>query len=289
MPWLINAAQLDKFRKNQKNVIILDASLHHDGRNAKQEFTEKHIIDAQFFDIDAFSNPNAELPHTLSLDTTLISEQLSKIGIRNDCKIILYDNSALHTSARALWMLKVFGHNPNLLYILDGGFNAWEKYGGKIEPGDPIISNKSYTVNLQLQYLRTLEDIKQNLKNSKEQIVDVRHPVRYAGGPEPRPGLRSGHIPGSFCLPFNIFFDKAGNFLPLEKVRKKFMDVAIDPSAPIITSCGSALTAPILNFLLDLMEYQNAVYDGSWSEYGADKLYAGETSLSERPVSTCID
>jgi len=289
MPWLINAIQLDKFRRNQKNVIILDASLHHDGRNAREEFCEKHIIDAQFFDIDAFNDPHAELPHTLTLDTKLISEQLGKIGIRNDCKIILYDNSELHTSARALWMLKIFGHNPNLLYILDGGFKAWEKFGGKIESGEPTISNKSYTVNLQQSCLRTLNDIKQNLTHSKEQLVDLRHPVRYAGGPEPRPGLRSGHIPGSFCMPFTIFFDKAGNFLPLEKVRKKFIEVGVDTSVSIITTCGSAITAPILNFLLDLMEFQNAVYDGAWTEYGAEKLYAGETSLMERPVATCVD
>jgi thiosulfate/3-mercaptopyruvate sulfurtransferase len=289
MPWLINAAQLDKFRRNQKNVIILDASLHHDGRNARQEFADKHIIDAQFFDIDAFSDPNSELPHTLLQDTSLISEQLGKIGIRNDCKIILYDNSDLHTSARALWMLKFFGHNPHLLYILDGGLKAWEKYGGKTEAGAPANSSKSYTVNLQPQFLRTLNDIKQALTANKEQIVDLRHAVRYSGGPEPRPGLRSGHIPGSFCLPFHIFFDKEGLFLPLEKIKRKLSDVAINPSIPIIATCGSGITAPILNFILDLMECNNALYAGSWTEYGAEKLYNGENSLMERPVATCVD
>lgn len=289
MAWLINATQLDKFRRNQKNVIILDASFHQDGRDARQEFAEKHIIDAQFFDIDAFSDPQSELAHTLSLDPQLIAERLGKIGIRNDCKIILYDNSDLHTAARALWMLKVFGHNTNLLYILDGGFKAWEKYGGKIESGEPALSNKTYAVNIQTQYLSTLDKIKKNLTSPQEQVIDLRNAVRYAGGPDPRPGVRSGHIPGSFCLPFSVFFDKAGNFIPLDKVRKKLIEVAVDPSVPIIATCGSGMTAPILSFLLDLLECSNTVYDGSWTEYGAEKLYPGESSLAERPVASCVD
>lgn len=289
MPWLINAAQLDKFRKSQTNIVILDASLHNDGRNAREEFTEKHLIGAQFFDIDAFSDPQSPLPHMLLQDNKLVGEQLGKIGIRNDCKIIIYDNSDLHTSARALWMLKMFGHNPHLLYILDGGLNAWEKSGGKTEPGAPTISTKFYTVNLQPQFICTLDDIKNNAREPEKQIIDLRHAVRYAGGPEPRSGVRSGHIPGSFSLPFNVLFDKEGNFLSLEKIRRKFVEIGIAPKIPIITTCGSGLTAPILNFLLDLMECNNAVYDGSWTEYGAETLYSGETSLSERKVETCVD
>lgn len=290
MPWLINAGQLDKFRKNQKNVIILDASFHHDDRDAKQEFLEKHIIDAQFFDIDAFSDPNSDLPHMLINDEKQISEKLGQLGIRNDYKIILYDNSDLHTACRALWMFKVFGHNPHLLYILDGGFKAWEKYGGKTESGDASFTSKTYTAHIEPQSIRTLTDLKTNLHHPKEQVIDLRHPVRYAGSPEKSPGLRSGHIPGSFCLPFSTLFDKEGNFLTLDKIRKKFIELGADINTPIITTCGSGLTAPILNFLLDLLSHsQHALYDGSWSEWGADKLYSGETSLAERPVETCID
>jgi thiosulfate/3-mercaptopyruvate sulfurtransferase len=289
MPWLINAAQLDKFRKSQTNIVIIDASFHNDERDAKQEFTEKHIIGASFFNIDAFSDPHSPFPHTLSQDTVLIGEQLGKIGIRNDCKIIFYDNSELHTSARALWMLKVFGHNPHLLYILDGGLKAWEKYGGKTEPGEPVVSTKTYTANLQVQFIRHLSDIKKYLIESNEQIADLRHAVRYAGGPETRPGLRRGHIPGSIGLPFYVLFDKEGYFLPLEKIRRKFADVGLISTVPVITSCGSGITAPILNFLLDLIECGNAVYDNSWTEYGAEQLYLGETSLLERPIETCVD
>ncbi|MBV8802949.1 MAG: hypothetical protein JO131_08325, partial [Gammaproteobacteria bacterium] len=230
MPWLINAAQLDKFRKNQTNIVIVDASFHNDNRDAKQEFIEKHIIGAQFFDIDAFNDALSPFPHSLSQNTALIGEQLGKMGIRNDCKIIFYDNSDLHSSARALWMLKVFGHNPHLLYILDGGLKAWEKYGGKIESGEITNSTKTYTASLQTQFIRNLDDIKKCLTESKEQIIDLRHAVRYAGGLEPRPGLRKGHIPGSFGLPFYVLFDKEGNFLPLDKIRRKFSDIAANPT-----------------------------------------------------------
>jgi len=290
MPWLINAAQLDKFRKNQKNLIILDASLHLHDRDSKKEFIEKHILGAQFFPIEELSDPNALLPYTLLQNETLINEKLGKLGIRNDYKIILYDNSDLHSACRALWMLKIFGHNPHLLYILDGGLKGWETYGGKVESGEASFSPKTYTSKIQTEFLRSLSDIKLNLQLQKEQIVDLRHAVRYAGGKEWREGIRSGHIPGSFCLPYTILFDKEGCFLPLEKVKKKLIDIGVDLQVPITTCCGSGITAPILNFLLDLLSLKNnALYDGSWTEYGSAALLAGEESLEERPVETCVD
>lgn len=292
MPWLINAAQVDKFRKSQKSLIILDASLHMpaEGRNPHQEFEEKHIIGAQFFDIDAFSDPQSGLPHTLIQDERLISEKLGQIGIRNDYKIIFYDNSKLHSACRALWMMKVFGHNPHQLYILDGGLTAWETYVGKVESGKSSVTPKKYTATLQPQFLRTLEQMKQNLSRPLEQIIDVRHPVRYSGGPEPRPELRTGHIPGSFSYPYTSLFDKDGSFLTTDKIRKLLISVAVDPNKPIVASCGSGITAPILDFVLDIMNHpQHTVYANSWAEWGSQKLFPGETSLDERPVETCVD
>lgn len=290
MPWLINAAQLDKFRKNQKNLIILDATLNNDSGQAKESFLQKHIIESQFFDIADFSNPESTLPNTLIQDEKIIGDKLGKLGLRNDYKIILYDNSELHTACRALWMFKMFGHNPHLLYILDGGLKAWEKYNGKVESGPVSFSQKTYTARYQPQYLRTLADIKKNLVNPTEQVVDLRHPVRYAGGPESRQDMRSGHIPGSYCLPYMVLFDKEGLFLPLDKIRHKLKEVGITLTMPIITTCGSGITGPILNFILDLLEQpQNALYDGSWAEYGASTLYPGENTLDERPVETCVD
>lgn len=292
MPWLINSEQLERFRKSQKSLIIFDATWYQPGgdKNAKQEFIDKHMIDANFFDITAFNKPNGNSPNMLITDEKTISEKLSALGIRNDYKIIFYDNSSAHSSCRAAWMMKMFGHNPHQLYILDGGLNVWEKYKGKMESGEVTPSPKQYTAKLQPELVRSLDQVKANLHHPQEQIVDVRHPVRYCGGPESRPGIRSGHIPGSFSFPFFTMFEADGTFRSLEKIRRQLADVSISLKHPIITSCGSGMTAPILNFVLDLMDHEHhSVYNGSWTEWGAEKLYPGEMSLDERPIETCIE
>lgn len=298
MPWLINAAQVDKFRKSQKALLILDASWHQatTGRNAYTEFLAGHIIGAQFFDLAAFHQteaanaPTPPHPHMLSLAEASATQKLSALGLRNDYKIILYDNSDLHTACRALWMLKVFGHNPQQLYILDGGLSAWRQYGGKLETGAPVVGAKSYQVTLQLDYLRDITQMKANLHSAQEQVVDVRHAVRYAGGAEPNARTRRGHIPGSFSFPYTTFFDKNNYWKPLEKIRHQFTGISADSNRPIVTTCGSGITAPILNFALDLLgNKQNAMYNGAWQEWGTSELYPGEMTLAERPVITSVE
>lgn len=293
MPWLINSAQLDKFRKSQKNVTILDASWHapSENRNARDEFLASHINSARFFDFNAFTDHSTDLPNMLVRDETIISEQVSALGITSEHKIIFYDNSKHYCSCRALWMLKVFGHNPNQLYILDGGYPAWEKYGGKTETGEArSVPIKPYAVNFAAHYIRTLVQMKTNQHHPTEQLVDLRHPVRFAGGAEPRLGLRHGHIPASFSFPFFTLFETDGRWKPLDKIRKQLTGIGVGLEYPIITSCGSGMTAAILNFALDLLNHtQHSLYDGSWSEWGASALYPGETSLAERPVVTSLD
>lgn len=292
MPYLINSAQLDKFRKSQKNVVILDASWHlaDENRHAHEEFLQKHIAGARFLDLNLFHDKTSNLPNMLTRDESVIADALGVLGITSEHKIILYDNSSLHTSCRALWMFKVFGHNPFQLYILDGGLSAWEKYGGKLEAGDPRPTPaRQYTVNYQTHLIRTLDQMKANQHDPKEQVVDMRHPVRYAGGKEHRPGLRAGHIPGSICFPYFTMFDSDGRLKPLEKIRKQLYGTGLELKYPIVTTCGSGMTATILNFVLDLLDQaNNAVYDGSWSEWGAEQLYPGETDINERPVVTSI-
>jgi len=294
MPWLINASQLDKFRKSQKNVTILDASLHlfaEENRNAKEEFLANHISGARFFNLDDFNDTETSLPHMLIRDESAISQKIGALGITSEHKVIFYDNSSLHSSCRALWMFKVFGHNPNQLYILDGGYDAWVKYGGKIESGEPRqTAAKPYAVNFEAHFIRTLIQMKNNIHHPTEQVVDVRHPVRYAGGKEPREGLRQGHIPDSFSFPFFTMFETDGRWKPLEKIRKQFTGIGVDLNHPIITTCGSGITSAILNFALDLMNHTNhALYDGSWVEWASSQLYAGESNLAERPVVTSLD
>jgi thiosulfate/3-mercaptopyruvate sulfurtransferase len=294
MPWLITAAQLDKFRKNQKSLLILDATRHpsSEQRDAKQEFIDKHIPGALFLDIDAFSNQDPTTAHNnlLLLEPAQLSEKLAQFGIKNDYKIILYDNSSMHTSCRALWMLKMVGHNPQLLYILDGGIKAWEQYGGKTEAGGVLCnSTKPYLVNLQLQHLRSLAEIKTNLQHPAEQIMDARHPVRFCGGQENNPGVRSGHIPGSYCLPYFSFFDANGLWKSVDKIRQLFFDIGAELKAPVISTCGSGITAPIINFALDIVGHEkHAMYNGSWNEWGSEKIYTHELSIEERPIGTCL-
>jgi len=294
MVWLINSAQLDKFRKSQKSLIILDASWHmpDDNRDAKQEFALKHIIDAKFFDIDAFSDhsPEAPHPHMVLRDETVLSEKLGALGIRNDYKIILYDNSKIHTACRAAWMLKLMGHNPQQIYILDGGFSAWELYGGKVEAGEVTTSAKPYKATFQSQYLRTLAEMKANLRHPTEQVIDVRHSVRYMGGPELKLGIRPGHIPGSFSFPYTSLFEKNGLLRPLDKIRQVLTGIGVDLSLPIIATCGSGISSCALDFALDLLEHpHHSVYNGSWNEWGNEKLYINESNLDERPAIKSTD
>lgn len=293
MPWLINAAQVDKFRKSQKNVIILDASWHlpDANRDAKAEFVERHLIGARFFDLNDFFDKSSRLPNMILRDEKEIAEKLSRLGISNDFKIIFYDNSDLHSSCRALWMMKVFGHNPNQLYILDGGLRAWELYDGKFEQGEPRPPTaKTYQVKFEPSHIRTMMQMKANLRNPTEQVIDMRHAIRYAGGAESRANMRAGHVPGSFSFPYMTMFELDGRFKAVEKIQKQLAGIGVMLNHPIVTMCGSGMTASILNFMLDLMNNnKHALYDGSWSEWGSETLYPGEENLAERPVKTSVE
>lgn len=293
MVWLVNAAQVDKLRKDQKNVIVLDASWHlpEDNRDAAAEFAQQHIVGSRFFDLNSFNDPDTALPNMLMRNEQQIAEKLGALGITNEHKIIFYDKSKLHSSFRAAWIMKVFGHHSHQIYILDGGFDAWEKYGGKSEAGEAkAASVKAYAVNYESHFIRTLVQMKTNLHHPSEQVVDVRHPVRYAGGREHRANMRSGHIPGSFCFPYMTMFEADGKLKPLEKIQKTLQGMGVDFNYPITVMCGSGMTAAILDIVLDLVnQTPHALYDGSWSEWGAEQLYHGESSVDERPVVTSLD
>lgn len=294
MSTLIDAVQLDKLRKQPKNVVILDASWHLpvSDRDAKAEFEEGHVVGAHFLDLSLYFDEESAIPHMLTTDVARITALMSQLGVGSDDKIIIYDQSDLHTSCRAWWMFRIFGHDPEKLFILNGGFQAWKRFGGKIETGPAKLSpqSKSFDVQWQPALVRSLAEMKQNVVSPTEQVVDMRHPVRYAGGIEPRPHMRSGHIPGSFCFPFMTMFETNGEFRSLRRLETQLRAMGLELDYPVVTTCGSGITAPILNFVLDLIGVkQHALYDGSFCEWGADHLYAGETSLDERPVVRSVD
>lgn len=292
MAWLINAAQCDRLRKDQKGVIVLDASWHLEtaNRDARKEFNDGHIAGARFLDLDVFHDKSTRLPNMLLRDEQQLAKLVGALGITSEHKLVFYDNSDLHTSCRASWMFKVLGHPSSHLYILDGGFSMWQRYGGKVESGDSqVVNPKQYPINFQGHLVRALVQMKANLHHPQEQVVDMRSPIRYAGGAEHRPGIRSGHIPDSFSFPYTTMFDDKGLWKPIEKIRKQLEGVGVSLSYPIVSMCGSGITASILDFALDLMNHaDHSLYDGSWCEWGASELYHGEVSLEERPVVTSL-
>lgn len=293
MSTLIDALQLEKLRKQPKNVVIVDASWHLPAanRDARAEFEEAHIVGARFLDLSLYFDANNPLPHMLTHDVSSITALLADLGIGSEDKVIFYDQSDLHTSCRAWWMFRVFGHDPEKLFVLNGGLAAWKRFGGKIESGPTKFNQiKSYQVEWQSYLLRTLIDMKHNLAQPSEQVIDARHPVRFAGGSEPRPHMRTGHMPGSFCFPFMSVFESNGEFKSLKRLEAQLKALGLELSYPIVTTCGSGMTAPILNFVLELLGVkQHALYDGSFSEWGADCLYEGETSVNERPLIRSVD
>ena len=166
-----------------------------------------------------------------------------------------------------------------------------EKFGGKIEIGQPKnITPKPYKLDFQAHYIRTLVQMKTNVHHPAEQVIDVRHPVRYSGGPELHVNTRSGHVPGSVCFPYFTMFEQDGRLKPIEKIRKQVSGIGIDLEKPIISMCGSGISASILSFVLDLLGVTNhSLYDGGWSEWGSEQLFPGEVNLDERPVQRSID
>lgn len=293
MTQLIDALQLDKLRKQPKNVVILDASFHLEtaNRNALTEFEAAHVAGARFFDFSLFDDESTSLPHMLTHDTSRIATLLRELGVSSDDKIIFYDQSDLHSSCRAWWMFRMFGHDPEKLFVLNGGLQAWKRFGGKVDAGPARFSpSKMYKVDWQAQFLRSLSDMKQNVREPRDQVIDARHPVRFAGGAEPRPNLRVGHIPGSYSFPFMTMFDASGDFKSLKRIEAQLRGTGIEFDYPIVTTCGSGMTAATINFVLELFGVtQHALYDGSFTEWGAEKLYPGEQSLSERPVKRSVD
>ncbi|MFV3128572.1 3-mercaptopyruvate sulfurtransferase [Niveispirillum sp. KHB5.9] len=250
---------------------ILDASWHMPAarRDPKAEFLAKRIQGAQFFDIDGISDPDSPLPHMLPT-AAAFAKSVAALGIGSDDIIVVYDVTGLSSAARAWWMFRVFGHDQ--VFVLDGGLPGWQRIGGPVEDG-PVTAPTpgSFTPHYRPHLVRSVEEMRSNLESGAEQVLDARAAGRFEGTtPEPRAGLRGGHIPGARNLPFGDILDlETKLMLTGDALGERYLRAGIDLSKPITTSCGSGVTAAVLTLGLARLGVENvALYDGSWTEWG---------------------
>ncbi len=249
---------------------VIDASWYLAGseRNPAAEYAAGHIPGAVFFDLDASSDPNTTLPHMLPSEQAF-SDRMAWLGLNDSDDLIVYDGSGTNLSAaRVWWMLRTFGHHRAA--VLDGGMGKWCRENRPIEQGAISVPQGKFTARLDTTAVRDLAAIQANIQQKREQLVDVRSAGRFAATePEPRPGLRRGHVPGSRSLPFTELVRPDGTILPDDQLRRRIETAGVDLSQPIVATCGSGTSACTLVLSLALLGHQDAaVYDGAWSEWG---------------------
>ncbi len=241
-------------------------------RNPRNEFEAEHIPGSVFFDIDVVVDDSTPLPHTMP-SPEKFSSAMRSLGLGDGNRIVVYDNNMGMAAHRLWWMLRVFGHED--VAVLDGGIKKWIAEGHATKDLSDNPGRRHFTAQVNNTLVRYRDQVLQNVDSKREQVIDARPSDRFNGTvPEPRAGLRSGHIPGSFSTPFQHVMDME-NFAtmrPASEITKFFEDANVDLSKPIITTCGSGVTASCLTFALYLIGKEDvSVYDGSWSEWGGDE------------------
>lgn len=256
------------------NLILFDATkyLPNENKDGREKFAQAHIQGAHFFDIDEVADPDTDLPHMVP-SPSRFARLLSAYGVTNDSRIVFYDQKGLASAARGWWMMGLFGHDR--VAVLDGGLPKWIAEGrpvrsGATEAPEILATAAKFRASFRPTRLRGIGDMIVNLETKAELVLDARASGRFAGtAPEPRAGVRAGHIPGSVSLPYTELLGPDQTFTDKETLRARFSQAGIDGSRPVVTTCGTGVTAAILTLGMRLAGLpEGALYDGSWTEYG---------------------
>ncbi len=262
--WLANEMGASDLR-------IVDTTRHlpGTGRNAQAEYEAGHIPGAVFMDLADLVDTNAPIENTLP-PAEKFASRMQSLGLGDGSRIVLYDDSAVKTAARAWFMLKMFGAHD--VAILDGGIAKWKAEGRALTQGKETLRHRHFTAWSDDKDVRSKADMLGNLHSKAEQVVDARGAARFTGDEaDPRPNIALGHIPGSLNLPFSMLYNADGTFKDEAGLKAAFEQAGVDLAKPVVTTCGSGVTASVVLFAMHLLGKEDtALYDGSWSEWGAD-------------------
>lgn len=270
MNWLVSTEWLAT-HLDAPDIAIVDASWHlpNVSRDAHAEYVATRIPGAVFFDIDEIADTTSPFPHMLPSPEKFAS-RMRKMGIGDGKRVVVYDSYGLFSAARVWWMLRVFGKED--VAVLDGGLKKWMAEGRALEDGPPIKpQERHFTARFNSLMVRDKAEMQKALA-AGTQVADARGAGRFTGAePEPRPGLRGGHMPGARNVHYAKLLNEDGTLKAPEEIRAVFAEAGIDPAKPVITSCGSGVTAAVLSLgLAEIGNQKTALYDGSWTEWGSD-------------------
>jgi thiosulfate/3-mercaptopyruvate sulfurtransferase len=261
--WL--AAELGK-----SDLLVFDATkyLPNENKDGRAEFLKAHIPGARYFDIDDVADTDTDLPHMVPTPGRF-AKLMGALGVSNASRLVFYDQKGLASAARGWWLMGLFGHDNAA--VLDGGLPKWVREDRPVQDGDAAPAAPAvFHPDFRATRLRGVGDVLANVATQGELVLDARAAGRFTGAvPEPRAGMRSGHIPGSASLPYTDLLNADGTFKPEAELRARLAAAGVDGSRPVVTSCGSGVTACILTLGLRLAGLpEGAVYDGSWTEWG---------------------
>ena len=269
----MSLVETDWLKENINKVKIIDCSWHmpQTKRNGLEEYKKHHIQNAIFFDLDNNSKKDTDLPHML-VDADSWEKILSNMGISRNDEVVIYDNSDVISSCRCWFNFIYFGHDPQLVHVLNGGLKKWINEKKDVTKKETNIQPSKYQSYEKKELVKDKKLIKENINENNFQIIDARSKDRFDGKvPEPREGLRSGNIKNSFCIPFNQCLNKDKTFKNPEELRNVFKTCLKNINEQnIVFSCGSGVTACVLALAYSLIndKYLPCIYDGSWAEYG---------------------